>query len=161
MALTAARGRPGEKETTIVNNSHHARAGGSTPPAARQPQPSGGGEKRRAPHLKCLIIAALALLVAADLVTPVRAGTGAGALARPASSKSCTGGILNSQFWTVQAGDTITAQITGARDAKPTSGSTVPVLIASDLSLLGTVTVDGALSGTTITFTWPYSMGPS
>src|SRR5207248_6313515 len=115
------------------------RAGGSAPPAARQPQPFGGREKRRAPHLKCLIIAALALLGAAGFVTPARAGTGAGALARPLGSKACTGGILNSQFWTVQAGDTVTAQISGARDAKPTSGATVPVLIASDLSLLGNV----------------------
>jgi hypothetical protein len=161
MALTAARGRPAEKETTIVNNSHQARAGGGAPPAARQPQPFGGRKKRRASHLKGLILGALALLGAAGFGTPARAATGAGALARPAGSQHCTGGSLNSQFWTVQAGDTVTAQITGARDARPTSGATVPVLIASDLSLLGNVTVNGTLSGTTITFTWPYSMGPS
>jgi hypothetical protein len=94
-------------------------------------------------------------------VPPALAAAGAGALARPAGSKANTGGILNSQNWKVQAGDTITSQITGAKDAKPTSGATVPVLIQSDLSLLGNVTIAGTLTGATVTFTWPYSMGPS
>jgi hypothetical protein len=152
-----------------MNEIHHAgeRGGARGSRAFRPPQPTGGRDQRKASQLRRLFIGALALLASAGRVTPALAATGAGALARPAGSKPCTGGILNSQYWKVQAGDTITVQITGAKDAKPSSGTTVPVLIQSDLSLLGNVTVPGTLIGTpgttraTVTFTWPYSMGPS
>lgn len=99
-----------------------------------------------------------------DRITPT---IGLGSLAAPVGSLPLTTGTTGAAHWSVQHGDTITAQIVGATDAVvETTGGDLndgdlngdgflnDVKVQIQNSTLGNQTVNGTLSGSTITFTW-------
>src|SRR5689334_4936351 len=77
---------------------------------------------------------------------------GPGSLDQPTGSLPHTGQVFNRTHWSVQIGDTITAQILGATDADLQGATQADVVIKSSHN--GNTTITGTMSGTTITFSW-------